>query len=1406
MRKILLFALILISLVSSAQKKGSREKVLKHHRKAEASYDKGDYARALKALEKFRKSAAGRLGANHEFIPLYYYTLAKYQLANGLLTDFETHATTATRVATEGSAVQHSILIGVAELYSQSGHYRKAAALLAPFKDELAKDDAPAARLLRARWEVAWAEALTGQGHYNEAIATLQRNAAYFAGRAVRQEVTADEKGALKTQKLSEEEITARAREYMKCLILLGNAYGFQGNLSSADSTLASAGAWSKKNLGKINIEYIRAQQTQADILVRNGNESLPRELAYGTLLNLLKSEYKPSHVTAIGLYEGHLARLLREESRTAYANVKAEYEKMIDKTFPKKSIYPARLRIVEFNALFAKEYTRNLERDALNMLSENAALPPFHPTRIQINQFLYDLAISKKNYAAAEGYLRQIIAQQEELLGPEAPNTHLARVHLANHFLDYTNNLAEAVKIYENSFTRIVEKEIHEKHADHLNILNHLAALYELTDQYKLAAAALDKAGYLARAKYDGQDYQFGEELTQIARLQIKLGNYELAEKNLSEALKILEAFRKDEKKAVYLIKAIETQAVLLGIKGLFDEAEDALARSARIISRSRSELAGLDDLATARELSSLLIQLGQYTKTEKILDGLISEYEKLYGANSIRLVEPLVNRARLLLARGDYTDAEKVAARAHDIARTVYGTVSTKTATTQRMLADIDYLIGDYDQAEQLLTQALASQEKQFGRNHIEVAKTIAQLALAKFYNGRDRAEVERLMLEARDIMAARLGPDNPQYADVLKSVAILYMSQQRFDLALQALTQAETIWRTKTGRKNNINAASIYSLTADIFYQQKNFAKALSFYASSRNIYEKYFSNTHPEYVKIRSKEARVYFMQKDFKQAKRSIEESLANYEIFIKQYFPALSEREKAKYWNTIKDDFEFYNTLAFSKLEDFRDLTGKVYNYQLLTKALLLSASIKIRERILASNDENLRNLYLQWVDKKEYLTQVLSMSAQQLADNNINQHTLASEVEALERELSEKSELFSSGFENKRVTYENVQKSIAKGEVAMEMIRFRHFNHVLTDSVIYVALYVKNDNERPKAVILPNGSRMENQNFRYFRNTFMRKIKDTLSYAVFWQPIERAVGQYTTLYLSPDGVYTQLNLEAISTPDGRYMLDNSNIVILSNTKDLYLRKAKAKPVAAAGSSATLFGNPTFYLTASASRRFTDLPGTEREIAELQALLAEKGWKTFEYTEGSATEERIKEMESPKIFHIATHGFTTPAVVKSDIEKLAENEAMQTDNPLLRTGLLLRGAGDLLDKTSFNYNIENGILTAYEAMNLSLDRTDLVVLSACETGLGEIRNGEGVYGLQRAFLVAGAKVLIMSMFKVDDEATQKLILNFYRKWLNTGNMRQSFVEAKKELRTEYPEPYYWGAFIMIGLE
>ena len=1401
MKKITLLVFLLANQFMFAQTKYDKTMA-----SIEATYETGDYKKTLASLEKFKKKSFKKLGAQNPYLVRYYLMIAKCDLASGMFNEFETNLKTAInnslRMNTENSKSHGIVLLEAGQLYTQNGSYRVAKEYLADSKKIFTKgnffdEDT------KARWEVAQAEMLTGQGFYQEASDILLNQSNYFSGRAVKQETFVDDKGNLKSRRLPDEELTKRYNDYCRVITSLGNCYGKQGKLKSADSAFGFVTSWANRNLGQSSLAYVRNQFYNAKMLKENGNESLPKDLEFSRTLNNLKIKHKPAHQLGVEIYEEYLKELVKEGG-SRYLNIKLEYQKMIKSSFKEGSFYPVRLKAVELDSKLNKDKTKNLENDANALLANTKELPRNNIVTANVLEFLTELAIYEKKYANAEKYLGAIIEIKTELFGADAPETHLAKLRLANYYLDYTNKIPEATKIYEDSYNTIVSKQISDAHKDHLIILNHIANLYELTDRYVEADAALEKAGRVARGKYSDSDHLYGAELTNMSRLEIKLGQYEKAEKNLARALKILDEFRKEDDKKVYYIEALETNATLLGVKGLFDEAEDALDRSASMI-RKADNIVGIDELATAQQLSSLFIQLGRYSTAEELLGKLIPEYEKLYGNNSLRLVEPLVNKGRLILAKGDYTEADKVAQRANQIALSVYGDKSSKTASTQKLLGDIDYAIGDYDKAEENIQKALVSQEKQFGRNHIEVAKSLAQLSLIKFYKGEDFGPVEKMMQEAQKIMGERLGTDNPQYADILKNVAIINIAAKKYNAAFTSLTQAEGIWRAKTGSKGNINAAAIYTLTGDVFYQLKNYKKSGEFYNQARDIYEKYFSRTHPEYVKILSKQAKVYYMQKDFKKAKKNIEEALTDYENFIKCYFPALSEREKTKYWNTIKSDFEFYNTLAFGNLDDFKDLTGKVYNYQLLTKALLLSSSIKIRERILNSSDENLKKAYNDWVQKKEFLTNALSMSTEQLTLNAIDLPSLNNEVEKLEATLSEKSELFGQSFENKKITYENVQKSIAKNEVAIEMVRYRHFDHNFTDSVIYVALYVKNDGARPKAVELPEGHRMETRFFKYYRNCITGQVPDAHSYKVFLEPIAKAIGINTTIFISPDGVYNQLNLEAVPTPDGKYIIDNANIVIISNTKDLYLRKVKSKG-GVPSNTATMFGNPSFYMTASNSKSIPALPGTEREVNELQDLLKQKGWKTFEYMDKSASEERVKEQESPKIFHIATHGFYSPSADEDEAQKLTSSEAQLAENPLMKSGLLLRGAGDVLDKTKYNYNIESGILTAYEAMSLNLDKTDLVVLSACETGLGDISNGEGVYGLQRAFLVAGAKVLIMSMFKVDDAATQKLVLTFYKKWLTTNNMRQSFVDAKKELRVEYPDPIYWGAFMMIGIE
>jgi len=291
--------------------------------------------------------------------------------------------------------------------------------------------------------------------------------------------------------------------------------------------------------------------------------------------------------------------------------------------------------------------------------------------------------------------------------------------------------------------------------------------------------------------------------------------------------------------------------------------------------------------------------------------------------------------------------------------------------------------------------------------------------------------------------------------------------------------------------------------------------------------------------------------------------------LSNYSTFIKDYFPALSEREKAKFWNTIKSDYEFYNTLVINYNRRNNELIGTLYNNALLTKALLLSSSIKIKQRIMSSGDEELVGLYNDWEAKKELLTYVLSMSSEQMLQAGIDGKRLNAEVEDIEKQLSQKSEDFTSGFDKKVVSWKDVQNSLVDNEVALEMVRFRVFDHKFSkDSIMYAVLYVTNEKKStPGLILLKNGKDLETKYMKYYRNSIKFRIDDPKSYENFWKPIQDVIGNPNNIYLSADGVYNQLNLEAIKLEDGSYVLDNSNIILISNTKDLYFDKVNQRVV-----------------------------------------------------------------------------------------------------------------------------------------------------------------------------------------------------------------------------------------------
>jgi CHAT domain-containing protein len=394
-----------------------------------------------------------------------------------------------------------------------------------------------------------------------------------------------------------------------------------------------------------------------------------------------------------------------------------------------------------------------------------------------------------------------------------------------------------------------------------------------------------------------------------------------------------------------------------------------------------------------------------------------------------------------------------------------------------------------------------------------------------------------------------------------------------------------------------------------------------------------------------------------------------------------------------------------------------------------------------------------------------------------------------------MERSLSARSSLFGEGFKQSRYAYSDIASSIDAGRGLIDIIRVNRDAYSGTGVVNYLALLIKPGSEMPEYVVLANGSDLEGKYYSYYRNVIKQQMADDYSYEQYWSAIDRETADLNDLYVSLDGIYNQLSIPTLH--DGNsFILDKKSITLLSSSRDLLDETASSSYKG----DYMLIGDPDF----GSDKTVAPLPGTRKEIENLGALLKSRGLKYVLVSGDEASESRLKTHEKVNTLHVATHGyFLEDPAPQGKIFGINADHA--SDNPLLRSGLMFSNAALTLEGGVINSlnNYDNGLLTAYEAMNLTLDGLETVVLSACETGLGDVKAGEGVYGLQRAFLVAGAKTLLMSLWTVNDEATQELMTSFYQNWTSGMSEEKALREAQIKLKAKFKHPYYWGAFVMV---
>lgn len=536
---------------------------------------------------------------------------------------------------------------------------------------------------------------------------------------------------------------------------------------------------------------------------------------------------------------------------------------------------------------------------------------------------------------------------------------------------------------------------------------------------------------------------------------------------------------------------------------------------------------------------------------------------------------------------------------------------------------------------------------------------------------------------------------------------------------------------------------------------------------------------------------------------------------------ISKVFGRFSESEREAYWAQRSQTLVFLNNLAVMIL-DSPKTKRMAYDNALFTKCMLLNSG-RLLDNIVKSGDGKLKESYGMMQMLKEKLSNKgnskdsIEFYLQRI--NSIEKQTIALTPNFDERLISQ----FKS--------YTDVKNQLSENDVAIEFVFLPQVKMPIEQTqLLYGALILRKNDDAPKLVPLC-GDKELNEFIRHSRSNInnLYGAQNKRLYELVWQKIEPYIPTGSNVYYSPTGDISKINIPAISDGTSRLM-DRFNFYEVSSTA---LIDNSKQPTNSLMHSAVIYGNIDYYTDADIMAKMSNtyklyssepllatrsveratwdlLPGTEKEATAITDILEEKGIKVQFLSQSVANEESFKALNAcaPNIIHIATHGFYFPnkkgakSNFFSDLKSHTYN-----DSHLFYSGLLFSGANNVWTGERIATEVEDGILTANEISHLDLSNVSLAVLSACETGLGDINKIDGVYGLQRGLKRAGVGTILMSLWKVDDEATQILMVEFYKNLMSGKTKQQSLTDAQGYLRQvdngKYNDPKYWASFIML---
>ena len=1018
-------------------------------------------------------------------------------------------------------------------------------------------------------------------------------------------------------------------------------------------------------------------------------------------------------------------------------------------------------------------------------------------------------------DYENALATLTESLEIRRELLGVKHPD-YANSLHMLGVCYMYMRDFEKAISNHEEAW-EIRREVLGEKSLGYAKSLVSLGACYRAIGDIEKAMEYLTESQGILRAVLGERHPDYAACLTNIGGCHLMLGEYEEAIKYYSASTDIRRETLGESHPAY--ADGLNDIGVCYLYLGKYDAAIPYITKALEIRREALGEYHA--DFATSlNNLGSCYIFLGDDEKGITYCTKALAIYRELFGEEHPYCAQTLINLGNSYESLEDYENALSCMEKGTEIYGAVYGENHLDYINGLRNLGNIYAEIGDYEKAGKSFTKALDLVRNLYGEEHPDYASILGNLALC-YDHQRDYEKALAYYTKTLELLRAVLGDRHPEYATGLMNLGSFYNEIGDSEKAIAYLTEALDIL-CEVFEGNHPDKAKILYDIGLCYESQGDYEKAIGYFNESQQMYRDVFGEHHSLYASVFFDLGDDYLMLGNHAESSRCLREYAALGKELVLEAFSYLPGTLRAAFWDPYSNFFQKWlpeYCQAMSRDTSFLRVT---YDGALLSKGLLLNAETEIRKMILESGDEELASLYEQYVQERLQLENLYETPVE---EREMDADSLAQVCEKLEQSLQKRCRAFGDYTRNLAVSWTDVRDALREGEIAIEFLEI----NADTDSASYAALTLKRDYESPHYVDLFAFEDLAALKEKHAKAGSAAELyRDVALYNLVWKPLSSEMEEVKTLYFGPTGELYQTAIEYAFTGSGP-LADEKNVYRLSSTRQLALphERGELRRSAVFGgfhygmSEAALLSDSRKYALREETRGVSfsvdsldfrgagagaygvsDLPGTEKEAALVSKLLRRRGMEVREITGEAGTEASFKDLDGrgENVIHIATHGFYWEGDTRS-------SERSKEDASMTRSGLLFSGANNALKRGYVRQEgVEDGILTAQEIAQLDFRSADLIVLSACQTGLGEV-SGEGVFGLQRGFKKAGVKSILMSLWEVDDEATQLLMTQFYKGLARGLSKTDALKAAQAAVRTnksrDFSSPYYWAAFILL---